>query len=381
MMDRTIVRIPAYVAFGFAVFLVALVLTFPDERLKQIATVQIESQVGNEYDVEIEDLDLWWLSGVELENVTLTERADTSDDDTSDKDSKGDSANGSDGQKPDEDPDFDEGPTQIKVQRIAAGFAPLGSLFNFAPTVDFLVDLGGGNIRGNYVHGSDGRQVNVNIDDIDLKQTTVLESVLGVPVLGTLGGEISLDLHPARPLLTGGHITLNGEQLMIDEATIQSDEFGPMAFIDVPSTSLGNLDARMVIEKGGNARTPSLQVEEFRFHGGRDVRGQVWGDVDLAERFGSSRPKLQMRFQFAEKYVRDNDLSSVLRIKWFRDGKNEDWYGFVLMGRMSKPRFEGAPSAGRGPDAAPSPEEAAKPKKPGPPNKPGPPDKRPSRRR
>lgn len=374
MMDRTIVRIPAYFAFGFAVFLVALVLTFPDERLKQIATVQIESQLANKYDVEIEDLDLWWLSGVELENVTLTERVDTSDD-ADDEDSDGDSANGSDGEDNGENPDFDEGPTQIKVQRIAAGFAPLGSVFNFAPTVDFLVDLGGGNIHGNYVHGSDGREVNVNIDDIDLKQTTVLESMLGVPVLGTLGGDISLALHPTRPLLTGGHITLTGKQLMIDEATIQSDEFGPMAFIDVPSTSLGNLDARMVIEKGDNARTPSLQVEEFRFHGGRDVRGQVWGDVDLAERFGSSRPKLQMRFQFDDKFVRDNDLSSVLRIKWFRDGKNEDWYGFVLMGRMSKPRFEGAPSAGRGPDAAPSPEEAAKPKKP------GPPDKKPSRRR
>ncbi len=375
MMDRTIVRIPAYFAFGFAVFLVALVLTFPDERLKQIATVQIESQLANKYDVEIEDLDLWWLSGVELENVTLTERTGGSDDGADAEGSDDGSDGGSGSDKPSDDPDFNDGPTQIKVQRIAAGFAPLGSVFNFAPTVDFLVDLGGGNIHGNYVHGSDGREVNVNIDDIDLKQTTVLESMLGVPVLGTLGGDISLELHPARPLLTGGHITLTGKQLMIDEATIQSDEFGPMAFIDVPSTSLGNLDARMVIDKGDNARTPSLQVEEFRFHGGRDVRGQVWGDVNLAERFGSSRPKLQMRFQFDDKYVRDNDLSSVLRIKWFRDGKNEDWYGFVLMGRMSNPRFEGAPSAGRGPDAAPSPEEAAKPKKP------GPPDKRPSRRR
>ncbi|MFW5968379.1 MAG: hypothetical protein ACOCV2_12715, partial [Persicimonas sp.] len=73
-MERPIVRISAYVAFGFAVFLIALLATFPDDRLREIATVQIESQLGNEYQVDIGDLDLWWLTGVELEDVTITER-------------------------------------------------------------------------------------------------------------------------------------------------------------------------------------------------------------------------------------------------------------------------------------------------------------------
>jgi type II secretion system protein N len=344
-MDRSIVRIPAYAAFGVAVFLVALVMTFPDQRLKEIATVQLESQLGADYNVEIEELDLWWLSGVELENVTITERlADSSDAAGDAKDSAEDAPDSA----TDDGPPKEE-PVQITIPRIAVGFSPLSSLANLSPTVGFLVDLGGGAIDGSYIHGTDKREVDVDIDDIELSKTAILESFLGVPVLGTLGGDIHLEFDPKRPLVTGGIINLEGRQLMVDEATIHTDKLGPMAFVDVPPTSFGNLDANLVITKPKGSRRPSVDFERFEFHGGRDVRGQIWGDVDLGQSMAQSQAKLNMRFQFDEKYIRTNDLSSLLQMSYFREGKAKDWYGFVLWGRLADPSFKGAPTAASGP--------------------------------
>jgi type II secretion system protein N len=357
-MDRSIVRIPAYAAFGVAIFLVALVLTFPDQRLKEIATVQLESQLGGKYDVEIEELDLWWLSGVELENVTLTERLNESGSDGGDEVGTSASANPRQGDSGAGDQDgADDGPPkdlplEITIPRIAAGFSPLSSLMNLSPTVGFLVDMGGGDIDGSYIHGSDMRVVEVDIGDIELAKTPILESYLGVPVLGTLGGDMRIELDPKRPLVTGGTINLEGRKLMIDKATIHTDKLGPMAFIDVPPTSFGSLDANLVIDQPKGSRQPSVNFKRFEFHDGRDVRGQVWGDVELGQSMATSQAKLKMRFQFDEKFIKTNDLSSVLQMSYFREGKAKDWYGFILWGRMAKPRFKGAPTAASGPTAA-----------------------------
>src|SRR5690554_6702928 len=126
-MERSIVRIPVYIAFGFAVFLVALVLTFPDQRLKEIATVQIEKQLDGKYDVAIQDLDLWWLSGVQLKNVRISERiTDTSVVETAPEGPK-DAKQGAQGGMP------EKPPFAITIPRVAAGFSPLLSVVNFAP--------------------------------------------------------------------------------------------------------------------------------------------------------------------------------------------------------------------------------------------------------
>ncbi len=356
-MDRPLVRIPAYIAFGFAVFLVALVLTFPDDRIKEIVTVQLESRLGNKYDVSIGDLDLWWLSGVKLNDVTISEHQieSNSSDKSDDKGAKGKDAKKAAANQPPK-----EKPLRVEIPEIAVGFSPLSSLVHLAPTVDFNVDLGGGDVSGDYVQGSDKRSVDVDIDDIDLAKTPVLESLLGVPFLGTLGGDVHLDFHPTRQLITGGHITLTGRKLAVDKATLHTNKLGPMAFIDVPHTDLGKLDANLVINKPKGRPSPTVDFKRFEFHDGKDVRGQIWGDIDLGRTLPMSRAKLKMRFQFADKYIRSNDLSSVLRMKWFRDGKNKDWYGFVLLGHLGRPRFEGAPTAASGPQKSASKDTHAK---------------------
>jgi type II secretion system protein N len=354
-MDRSIVRIPVYVGFGFAVFLIALALTFPEQRLKQVASVQMEAYFDNEYEVEIEDVGLWWRGGLSFSNVTLSERVesqwDAGPDDGGEADDQGGRA---DQDTPDDSAggeEVEDKPMRVTIPRASAGFAPLKSLFNFGPAVNFRADVGGGDITGHFVQKSDAQRIAVDIHDIDLGETPIIEARLGVPVLGTLGGEAEL-VFDRQWVLNDGAIKLTGRKLMVDEAVIHTDKLGPMGFIDVPVTSFGNLDVHLAIEQPEGKRSPEVNFEEFRFYDGRDVRGDVWGNIELGRSQATSRARVEMRFQFADAYVRKNDLSSVMQLKWLREGKNKDWYGFVLWGRLSDPNFKGAPSAAGGPGAS-----------------------------
>lgn len=345
-MERKIIRIPVYIAFALASFLIAMAVTFPDQRVKEIAVVQMESQLGNEYDVTVEDLDLWWLTGIALEGITISERANPSDDGGGEEQSEKAGEKGGESGEAAGAPESK--PLRVKVPQVAAKFAPLSSLFNLAPTVDFSIDLGGGDVDGAYVHGSDGREIDVSIDELNLKETEVIGEFLGLPVFGELDGDINVKMDPKRPLVTGGSIELNGKQLTVGPGTITSKKFGAMGFIDVPQTSFGTLEADLNIRQTKGGRDTNLTFDKLSLKG-RDIRGEVWGNIDLGRGLRGSRAKLEMRFQFNDQFIKKNNLQSVLNIKWLREGKSKEWYGFVLWGSLAKPNFKGAPTATKGP--------------------------------
>lgn len=356
-MERKIIRIPVYIAFGLASFLIALAVTFPDQRVKEIAVVQMESQLGNNYDVTVEDLDLWWLTGVALEGITIAERsqldneddAESQDDDsgaTGEKSGQGAAASAKPSGMP------EEKPLQVQIPQVSAKFSPLSSIVNLAPTVGFNVDLGGGDIDGSYVHGSDAREVHIELDDINLKETELVSSFLGLPVFGQMSGTIDIELDGKKPVVTGGSMDIEGEQLTIGPGTITSKKFGAMGFIDVPQTSFGNLTAKLNIAQTQGGQRTALKFDDVRLKG-RDVRGEVWGKIDLGRGLRGSRAKLEMRLQFNDQFIKKNNLQSVLNLKWLREGKSKEWYGFVLWGSMAKPNFKGAPTAAKGPPKNP----------------------------
>ncbi|MGM0556437.1 MAG: type II secretion system protein GspN [Myxococcota bacterium] len=350
-MERKIIRIPVYIAFGLASFLIAVAVTFPDERIKEIAVVQMESQLGNEYDVTIEDLDLWWLTGVALEGITISERGSASDESADEDDEASEEqGDGEEAAAP------ESKPLRVEIPQVAGKFAPLSSLFNLAPTVDFSVDLGGGDVDGSYVHGSDKREIEVEIDEIDLKETKLISEFLGLPVFGQLDGDISIEMDAKRPVVTGGSIKLDGTQLTVGPGTITSKKFGAMGFVDVPQTSFGTLEADLNIRATKGGRDTELTFDTLSLKG-RDIRGEVWGKIDLGRGLRGSRAKMEMRFQFNDQFIKKNTLQSVLNIKWLREGKSQDWYGFVLWGSLAKPNFKGAPTAAKGPPEGGQPDE------------------------
>lgn len=353
-LQKPLVRSIVFMAFGFVMFAVFLVLTFPDKRVKQILVVQLESALDNKYDVKIVDIGLWRLTGVQLKGLSLTERI------TPEVAEAAAAAEASGGPPA-------PLPMSVRIDSISARLAPLASAVNLGPAVSYRVDLGGGLLHGTYKQNKKRRAVSLVVDEVDLRKSPVLTSLLGMPVFGVLDGALDLEMHPSRPLLTGGNVALDGKQLTIGPATIYTDKFPPMSYFEIPQTNFGTLTARVAVENnasGGDsdeeegapkgrrqAASPSVIVKDFKTSG-RDVRTEIWGDIALGANMAQSRPKIEMRLQFDESFVTKNSLAPILNMKEFRNGKNNSWYGFVLWGTMKQLRFKGAASAAQGKQAA-----------------------------
>ncbi len=332
ILEKRYVRYPIYVAFFFLVFIVSLVIAFPDDEVKDILTVQIEKQLDHKYKVTIEDLDLWWLTGIQLENVRIEERKS--------------------GEEPAE--ETEGGPELIPMEftlpEVSARLSLLRSILG--PTVEFSIDVGGGEIDGIFRNGSDANELQMEFDELDLRKTQAIAAFLGVPFFGDLSGEIDLELDPKRNVPTAGTITLDGEKLTFGPATVKTDKLPSMAFLEVPQTNLGNLDIDMVVDDS-NPKRPVMKIEKFEMNG-RDMRGDVWGDIRVGAGSGNTILDLKMRMQFDETFVKKNSLAPLLNVSEVRKGKNKEWYGFQISGRTANVQFRGRPASAAGPSAEPA---------------------------
>jgi type II secretion system protein N len=329
------VRVPVYAAFGVVVFFVAVALTFPDEQIKDIVTVEVEKQLGGKYSVQVGELDVWWFTGASLENVTIEERVDPSEVQQSPEEEEA-------GVPADK-------PMKVTIPRMSGRLAILRSLFNAAPAIDFEVDVGGGIIDGSFVNGSEARELYVEIDEIDLRKTLALTAFLGLPFFGELDGTIDLQMHPKRPMVTGGSIALKGKKLTVGPATIKTDKFPPITYLEIPQTNFGTLDIQLQVTE--EKKRKKMAVDKFKWEG-RDIRGDLWGAFDMASRVEQTRADVEMRMQLDENFVKKNNLGPLLNVAEVRRGKNKDWFGFRLYGRLKNIRFKGSPKSASGPEAA-----------------------------
>ena len=348
-LDRPVVRAGVYGGFGFVVFLLALGATFPDEQIKDIVTVQLERQLGGKYSVEVADLDVWWFTGVSLENVTIKERVDPADMPKLSQD------------------ELDAGmaeelPMKVTIPRISGRLGLIRSILSLGPGVEFEVELGGGTIDGYAALGSSSRDVHTEFDELDLRKTLALTAVTGMPFFGELSGEIDLEMDPKKPTVTGGTISLDGEKLTIGPATIKTDKFPPITYLEIPQTNFGTLDIKMVVNDDGAEPDPKkadatkapksgrrqMKIDTFKW-AGRDIRGDLWGAFKLASRVEQTSADVEMRMQFDEAFVKKNSLGPFLNVAEIRKGKNKDWFGLRLYGTLKNIRFKGSPASATGP--------------------------------
>ncbi len=340
LMDKTIVRIPVYIGFGLLCVLISMGLTFPDDELKEILVVQAESQLGSDYRVRITDLDIWWFTGVTLEGVTIEERVDPNDADPVVE---------------------DEGlpadlPMKVRFSEVSARLAVFASLFNLAPVVEFEADLGGGIIEGDVVIGSGEYEVSVEVESLDLRKTTALLAITGVPFFGELDADMNFTVDSKTGAPTAGYINISGNQLTLGPATVRTDKFPPLTFFEIPQSNFGTLNIDMQVEEQ-KPRGSKLVIENFTTRG-RDIRTEAWGDIELSTRFERHRPGVELRLQFDEGFVKKNSLAPLLNVKQFRRGQNKDWYGFVLYGTLGRVQFKGSTQAAQGPKEKPKDESA-----------------------
>lgn len=323
--EKKFFRIVAYLGFGLFAFVVFLLMTFPQHRVKQIAVVQIESALDNRYEVNITDMKFWRLTGIQMRGIRINQR------------------------KRADDPDGGI-PMTIQVDRISARFAPLRSILNRGPTVNFQLDVGGGVINGHFIHQASAQNVQVRLNQLDLRESTMVAAYLGIPLFGVLDGTVDLEINPATGSLANGTVDLTGRQLTLGSTVIQSDLIPVFTEVELPTTSFGNLRALIHIEETERRGMSRVVFEEFQTQG-RDINTEIWGHIDLGGQGRPGSPRIQMRMQVNQEYVTENDLGFLFNMREFRTGKADNWYGFVFGGSFGNVNFQGSSTAARGPDA------------------------------
>ena len=319
--ERTFVRLAAYMAFAALSFLIFLLWTFPDQRVAQIAEQEIAAAFGHEYEVSVGSVRLWRMSGMKAKNIRLQERR--------------------------VDDDEDAMPTTLLLDGVSARFSPMRSVMGRALSGRYKIDIGGDSIDGTVNFRGNDLEVSAKFDEVDLRNSTLLASLLGFPLFGVLDGDLEVIFDMGQGgALTGGGVDLRGEQLTLGSTQIQHDSF-PLT-IDLPTTSFGALVFQADIE--GTEQGARINFERFATEGGRDIHLELWGHLELGSR--GTRPELDMRLQVSDQYVNEHDLSPVFNVQQFRDGSYQNWYGFVIRGgRGGDVDFHGSRTAAQGPQA------------------------------
>lgn len=319
--ERKFFRVAAYLGVAFLTFVSFLLITFPQHRVVEILSVQAEAALDHRYEVDVEGMSFWRLSGVRLEGVRLKERQ---------------VAAGSDAPMA----------MTVRVEEVAARFAPLASILNRGPTIRYQLDIGGGEIRGNYTHRGASGVLTSKFNGLDLRQSTLVSSLLGVPVLGSLDGDVELVFNLQRGTVVDGGIDLRGRNLTLLSTVLRMDSIPILTELDLPTTRFGNLVARITIEEG--EQTSRMLIEEMRTSASPDIQMELWGHTDMVHG-GGSRPDLSMRMQVGQEYITENNLGFLFNMREVRNGQRGEWYGFQIGGRSGNIQFQGSTTAALGP--------------------------------
>ncbi len=335
--ERKFFRVAIYMAFGLFSFCLFFVWTFPDHRVKEIAANWIEVATDHRYEVSIEGIGFWRLTGAEVEGVQLSERVAPGEyEPVGDSDEDSDSAR----------PERAGRTTSARLERISVRLSPIRSLLNRGLAARYQIDVGGSVIDGTFVHTGAEQRLDLSLNDVDLRQSTLLASLIGLPLFGVLDGDVELVFDSAAGQIIDGRVDITGEKLTLGSTVIESDQIPVFTELELPTTSFGNLELKLNVED--TEQGARINFERFRTRG-LDLNTEVWGHIDIGPRGG--QPRLEMRLQVKEEYVTEHGLGLLFNMSEFRDGEYRDWYGFVLAGTFDNINFQGSTTAAQGPDA------------------------------
>jgi type II secretion system protein N len=247
--------------------------TFPYDR---VATYLVDrvAQSGRGYSLEIGELHPYWLSGVELTNVVLRKEAsEPLPVASTDKKEKA-----------------QETAFRIPEARARVGIFSLlfgGKSLNF----DFALD--GGEIDGTFQDDADQKYVKASIKDVDLAKLGLFDTLLSLPVQGTLRGDVELTLH-RDPKQTSGTLDINLDKLTVGDGKAKV-KLGGMGGLTLDPLEAGTLKLEMDVKEGvGTIKRISTD--------GKDLVLKGSGEMRFAEPIMNTRVSVLLNIRFTNNY-------------------------------------------------------------------------------
>ena len=326
---RQILKWVGYVAFYLFALLVFAYLTFPYNRLgdrivqefnaKQTGPKPMRLKLGN--------MSSYWLNGVEAENITLTSPGE---------------------------PDEAGKPTKPKVLKIDSAHASVSLLRLLIGTLrlSFGADAFGGQLSGGTSNSDEGRQLEVELEDLDLGQAPMFADIVGLPLSGKLNGTIELLMPEEKLSKADGKISLKVTGLAAGDGKAKIRDT-----IALPRLDAGDLTLE------AEAKTGNLKITNFSANG-PDLRLDSDGTLRLRDAFDTSLLSLNVSFKFQERYTNKSDITKSLFGSGSMPGlfdldpkmkhakRTDGSYGWRASGAVSHLNFTPAPTAVGGAAAA-----------------------------
>jgi type II secretion system protein N len=317
---RQILKWVGYVAFYLFALLCFAYLTFPYQRLGDRIVQEFNArQTGPKpMRLKLGELSSYWMHGVEAEDITLTSPGE---------------------------PDEQGKPGKPKVLKIDTAHASVSLLRLLFGTVhiSFGADAFGGELSG-YTSGSDeARQLEIELEDLDLGQAPLFGDIVGLPLSGKLSGSIDLLMPEQKLSKADGTINLKVTDLAAGDGKAKIRDT-----IALPRLEAGELTL------DAEAKTGQLKITNFAANG-PDLKLESEGTLRLRDAFDSSVLSLTISFKFQDRYTNKSDITKSLfgsgsmpglfdlDPKMKRAKRADGSYGWRASGALARLNFSPAP--------------------------------------
>jgi type II secretion system protein N len=323
-----------YVAFYLFTFTLSAYFAFPYERLRDRIVAELSTPVKGartKVAVEIDELGPHWFTGLRATGVRVLF-----------SNSRAVSA----ASEP-------EKPTALELDEVHARLGLFAKLFG-KTKVSYWVRAFGGEIEGVYEDAEAERRVEAKLTDVMANRVEPLRGLLGIPLQGTLQGELDVTMPERKSHKASGTITLNVGGVAVGDGTAKI-----LDTIALPKLNVGALELE------GDIKDGTLRLTKFGASGqDLDIVGE--GKVSLRENVTDSFADLYFRFKFSDAYRGKDDKTKALLgepgsttppafefVPKVKTSKRSDgMYGWHLTGALSSPRFD--PYSGTPPSSATS---------------------------
>ncbi len=291
-LKHKLLRYLGYPAFFVLALVLMLYLTFPYDRVAELAKGQAKEA---NYELSFGSLGPG-LSGITARRVTLTSASPAA------------APAGADGAPVEE--------KALKIERISVrpSLFPLG--------VAFSAELFDGEASG--AMGVTGKLKTVELKLRELKLDKAnLKGAVGLNLGGTVNGSAKLKLDPQDFSKTSGKLALSSEGLALNGGTV--------ANYDLPKVDLGQLDAEVQIDQG------KAEIKTFKASG-PDAEAKLEGEIGLGQRLPFSTMKIKVALKPNDEWMKKNSIIQAgLNFAMGRDSSG--FYNGNIAGMLGNPRF------------------------------------------
>lgn len=337
-MKANVKRWVGYLGYPTVYFLMLGVfarVTFPYDQVRDRLVSEFNAkQSSSGMRLEIAEMSGYWLSGIEAEQVKLTRQAPA------------DSISGSVGTMGAS--TAEELKPKITVIDELYGSISLVRLLFGKVAGSFGATIQSGEIDGHFSSSDAEQSFDVELKQVGVGDIPILSDLAGLPLKGTVDGQLEIVLPEKTPAKAEGKIELNLAGLAAGDGKAKV-----LKVIALPELKVGNLKLLATITEG-RIKLDSATAK------GPDFEMTMDGSIRLREPVSSSMLDLGMRFSFMDAYKNKNDITKGLfgtsgvpglfeMDEKVRRAKREDgFYGWRVVGTLEKPLFEPSPTGAAG---------------------------------